>query len=253
MKASALLFRFRMIVLAAIICTGIWAPWIQFWGVGSRISLLEWLGLEISRAGLLSFTVATPVVIVCAALLAALGAALRIWASAYLGQGIVISARMQAAAVNADGPYRYVRNPLYLGMILWVAAMCLMMPASGALFVLIGVPLVVLGLISGEESFLAAKLGDPYRAYLRVVPRIVPRLRTTLAPSGNKPHWLQAVLSEITPIGVFVTIAFLSWTYDTTLMERAILISFGLSLVARALILGTKPGSKTPEPASSPE
>jgi protein-S-isoprenylcysteine O-methyltransferase Ste14 len=253
MKASALLFRFRMIVLATIIIVGFYAPWIQLWGVGSRIKLLEWLALEISRSGLLSFTVAAPVVIVCAALLAAIGAALRIWASAYLGHGIVISAHMQAAAVNADGPYRYVRNPLYLGMILWVAAMCVIMPATGALFVLIGVPLVALGLIFGEESFLAAKLGDPYRAYLRAVPRLFPRLRTTLQPSGNKPHWLQAVLSEITPIGVFVTIAFLSWTYDIRLMERAILISFGVSLVARASIMGAKPRSKTPEPSSSPE
>ena len=253
MKPSALLFRFRMIVLATIIIIGFFAPWIQLWGVGKRISLLEWLALELSRAGLLSFTVATPVVIVCAALLAAIGAWLRIWASAYLGHGIVIGAQMQAAAVNADGPYRYVRNPLYLGMILWVAAMCVIMPATGALFVLIGVPLVALGLIAGEESFLAAKLCDPYRAYLRAVPRLFPRQRTTLQPSGNKPHWLQAVVSEITPIGVFITIAFLSWTYDTRLMERAILISFGVSLVARALILGIKPKSSTDAPVSLPE
>jgi hypothetical protein len=47
---------------------------------------------------------------------------------------------------------------------------------------------------------------------------------------------MQAVLSEITPIGVFMTIACLSWTYDNGLMLRAILITFGLSLVARALL-----------------
>ena len=117
--------------------------------MGKRISLLEWLALELSRAGLLSFTVATPVVIVSAALLAAIGAWLRIWASAYLGHGIVIGARMQAAAVNADGPYRYVRNPLYLGMILWVAAMCVIMPPARCLLT-IGVPLVALGLIAGR-------------------------------------------------------------------------------------------------------
>jgi hypothetical protein len=73
---------------------------------------------------------------------------------------------------------------------------------------------------------------------VRAVPRLVPRLRTTLAPSGNKPHWLQAVLSEITPIGVFATIVFLSWTYDVRLMGRALLITFGLSLVVRALLPG---------------
>ena len=64
----------------------------------------------------------------------------------------------------------------------------------------------------------------------------LPRLRTTLAPSGNKPQWFQAVLSEITPLGVFITIACLSWTYDNRLMARAVLVFFGLSLVVRALM-----------------
>ena len=90
--------------------------------------------------------------------------------------------------------------------------------------------------------FLTAQIGEPYLAYVRAVPRLVPRLiprlRATPVPTGNKPHWLQAVLSEITPIGVFVTIAFLSWTYDVGLMDRAILIAFGLSLVIRALLPG---------------
>jgi len=88
MKAGATLFRFRMIVMAAVIFVGFWAPWVQFWAVGSRITLLEWLALEISRTGLVSFTVATPLVIVCGSLIAALGAVLRIWGSAWLGPGV---------------------------------------------------------------------------------------------------------------------------------------------------------------------
>jgi len=41
-----------------------------------------------------------------------------------------------------------------------------------------------------------------------------------------------------------VTIAFLSWTYDNWLMIRAILVSFGISLVFRALMPAIKPGIK---------
>ncbi len=63
--------------------------------------------------------------------------------------------------------------------------------------------------------------------------------------SGNQPHWKQAVLSEIHPLGVFVTIAFLSWTYDEKLMWRGLLIGFGLSLVARALMPGMRSEAKT--------
>ncbi len=236
MKASEVLFRFRMLINAAIVILGFWAPWARFWNIGSRIALLEWLPLEISRLGLLSFAAATPVVIVCGALVAAIGAFLRIWGSAWLGYGIVLHGQMQGASLMADGPYRYVRNPLYLGIMCVFAALALIMPPSGALFTLVVAFAFQLVLIHGEEAFLTAQIGEPYRAYMSAVPRLVPRLRTTLAPTGNNPHWPHAVLSELTPIGVFVAIAFLSWTYDVRLTGRAILISFGVSLVVRALL-----------------
>src|ERR1700689_2250890 len=116
MKASAVLFRYRMAINTAIIILGFWAPWVQLGGVGTRISLLEWLALELSRTGLLSFTVATDVVILSGAFIAAIGAILRIWGSAWLGHGVVLHSQMQAGALTADGPFRYMRNPLYLGI-----------------------------------------------------------------------------------------------------------------------------------------
>jgi protein-S-isoprenylcysteine O-methyltransferase Ste14 len=241
MKASPFLFRFRMVILVLTIAIGFWAPWVQLAGAGTRISLLEWLALEISRLGLLRFTLATPAVIVCGSLIALLGAILRIWASAWLGHGIVIGREMQAGAVMADGPFRYVRNPLYLGLVCMIAAMALIMPASGALFVLISLPVLLFSLIRQEEEFLSARCGEPYRAYLRSVPRLIPRLRTRLVPTGNRPHWLEALLSEINPIGVFLTITCLSWTYDNRLMIRAILVTLGVSLVVRALMLTHTP------------
>jgi len=69
---------------------------------------------------------------------------------------------------------------------------------------------------------------------LRSVPWLMPRLRSVLPASAAKPHWLIAVLTEINPIGIFVTLAFLSWSYDNLLMLKAVLISFGISLVVRA-------------------
>jgi hypothetical protein len=44
------------------------------------------------------------------------------------------------------------------------------------------------------------------------------------------------MLSELNPIGVFVTLAVFSWSYNNRLMVRAILVSFGLSLVVQALM-----------------
>jgi protein-S-isoprenylcysteine O-methyltransferase Ste14 len=240
MRASAIEFRLRMAINAAIIILGFWAPWLEAWGPSTvfpqRITLLEWLPLELSRMELVRFTVAVPIVIVVSALFAAMGAVLRVWGTACLGTGTVNSLGMKADAVVADGPYRYVRNPLYLGLWCMVAAMAFIMPVTGALLTMVLITLFLLRLILAEEVFLSAQIGEPYKLYLRAVPRLIPRLRTNLQSGGSKPYWLRAVLAELTPIGVLVAMAFLSWSYDNRLMGRVILISFGASLVVRALM-----------------
>ena len=246
MRASAIEFRLRMLINLIIILLGFWAPWVEAWGVSTgfaaRIPLLEWLAIELSRIGHVSFAVAVPVVIVVAALFAAIGAVLRVWGTAYLGSATVQNMRMKADAVMADGPYRYVRNPLYLGLWCMVAAMAFLMPPTGALAAMTLLTVFQLRLILGEEAFLASRLGEPYLAYVRAVPRLIPRLRANLPPASNKPRWLVAVLSELTPIGVFVSMAVLAWSYDHILMIKGILIGFGLSLVARAFMIGQKAG-----------
>jgi protein-S-isoprenylcysteine O-methyltransferase Ste14 len=234
MKASAIEFRLRMWIQIGIVFLGFWAPWLGPLDWSGRISTLAWLAMEISRLGIASFGVATPVVIVAGALAAAIGMVLRVWGAAYLGYGTVHHGEMQGGAVMAAGPFRYVRNPLYLGGWFMMLAICLLMTPSGALFVMVLVTIFYLRLILGEEAFLAAKLGEPYEKYLRAVPRLAPRLRSGLPASEAKPHWLIAVLTELNPIGIFVTLAFLSWTYDNLLMLKAVLICFGISLVVRA-------------------
>ena len=245
MGASAFEFRHRLLINFVIIALGFWSPWIEQWGIGQRMTLLEWLALELSRLGVTTFTVATPLVILVGSLIAALGAVLRIWGTAYLGSATMLSAEMQAGGVMAAGPYRYVRNPLYLGTWFMTLAMAFVMPPTGALFAMVLVTAFQLRLILGEEGFLSGKLGDPYKTYLNAVPRLFPRLRSNLPQSNAEPNWGLAILSEITPIGVFVTLAVLSWSYNHWLMLRAIVISFGASLVVRALLPSM---SKEPTP-----
>jgi protein-S-isoprenylcysteine O-methyltransferase Ste14 len=247
MGATRLEFRLRMPINAVSIVLGFWAPWIEPWGIGTRTSLLEWLALELSRLGIVGFAVATPMVIVAGALIAAIGAFLRVCGTAYLGTATVISPEMKAGAVVADGPYRYVRNPLYLGLWCAVAGMAFIMPPTGALVSMVLLTVFLLRLILGEETFLSAQLGEPYCAYLRAVPRLIPRLRGAPPPAGSRPQWLRGVLSELMPIGVFVALAFFSWSYNNRLMGRVVLISFGLSLVVRALLPGVWTSSKPSE------
>jgi protein-S-isoprenylcysteine O-methyltransferase Ste14 len=240
MKASAIEFRLRMLINMAIVLLGFNAPWIEAWGIGRRIPLMVWLALELGRTGVASFSLAMPAVIAAGALMAGMGAALRVWGTAYLGQGIVKHGEMKAGAVMADGPFRFVRNPLYIGLWFVFAALALLMPVSGALFAMAAVTVFLLRLILGEEAFLSGQLGQPYQDYLRAVPRLIPRFRNAPPATGRKPRWLQALLTETTPIGIFAALAFFSWSYDDRLMGKVIVISFGLSLVTRALLPGIR-------------
>jgi protein-S-isoprenylcysteine O-methyltransferase Ste14 len=247
MGATKIEFRLRVFLMVAVVSLGFWSPWIETWGgqnsFAQRIPLLEWLALQLSRLGLISFTVASSLVIVAGALIAAAGAILRVWGTACLGTSIVNNTGIKAGVLVADGPYRYIRNPLYLGSWCMFAAMALIMPVSGALFAMVLLSVLHVRLILAEEAFLAVQLGEPYQTYLRTVPRLIPRLKTGLVSAGSKPHWLHAVLAEINPIGVFIILAVFSWSYNNLLMIKAIIVSFGVSLVARALTMGGGEGA----------
>ena len=225
-----------MAINAVIIILGFWAPWIELWHVGQRVSLIEWLALELSRTGALSFSAATTLLIVVAAVFGAVAVLFRVCGTAYLGAGTVNSLRMHAGAVMADGPYRYVRNPLYIGVWCMVEAMAFLMPVTGAVFAIVLITVFMIRLALGEERFLTATIGEPYDAYRRAVPRFIARLRGAPKRSGAKPHWIEAVLAELTPIGVLVAILVYSRSYELALAGRVILVFFGASLVVRALM-----------------
>ncbi len=230
-----------MLIQVVLVVLGFWAPWTRSWVPSAqfapRISLLEWLTLDLSRLGAVSFAASAALVIVFAALIAGLGAVLRVWGAAYLGYTTIHHGQMQAGEIMADGPYRFLRNPLYAGGWCMMAAISLLMPPTGALFTLPLVTVFYLRLILGEEAFLEGRLGDPYREYLRAVPRLFPRFGSGLPSAGRKPHWLIALLTEINPIGIFIIFVCLSWSYDNLLMIKAVMVSFGVSLVARAFAM----------------
>ncbi|SDC57039.1 Protein-S-isoprenylcysteine O-methyltransferase Ste14 [Geodermatophilus telluris] len=76
------------------------------------------------------------------------------------------------------GPYRHVRNPMYLAVLAIVLGQALLCGSWGTLVyagvVLVAVVLFVLGY---EEPTLEAEYGDEYRDYRRHVRGWVPRLR----------------------------------------------------------------------------
>jgi protein-S-isoprenylcysteine O-methyltransferase Ste14 len=233
MGATALEFRLRMVINAAIIVLGVWAPWVP---ADKRMYVLEWLPREVARAAWMPFSTAVTALLVVAGVLAALAVILRVWGTAWLGPATVTGLDMKAAAVVASGPYRYLRNPLYVGLWCMVAAIALLMQPSGAAVALMLLTVFLVRLVLGEEAFLSDRLGEPYRAYLRAVPRFLPRLRNHLPRSDARPQWVRAILSELTPIGIFVAVVAFAKTYDAYLMARIMIIGFGTSLIARAFV-----------------
>ena len=76
----------------------------------------------------------------------------------------------------AAGPYRYVRNPMYIGGfgVLLGAGLALQSPAIVGLAVLF-LLLVHLLVLLYEEPVLDGRFGDPYRRYKSSVHRWLPR------------------------------------------------------------------------------
>jgi protein-S-isoprenylcysteine O-methyltransferase Ste14 len=235
MNATALAFRFRVVIFLLLYLLGFLPPWEADFRGGKDGTL--WLAAPTlaARSGWIDLAAATLTVTVIALTCLAMGAVLRVWGTACLGSGVMRGAAIQGHELVAAGPYRYLRNPLYLGSWLLALAASILMPPSGAAFFLLAFSVFVLFLISAEERFLAAQLGDIYQQYCRRVPRLWPRIGTVEAASSARPHWLQALLAETYPIAFTLCFAIFAWRYNARILIRCLLICYGLSLVMRAL------------------
>jgi protein-S-isoprenylcysteine O-methyltransferase Ste14 len=235
MKATPFEFRFRFFILAAIYLLGFAAPW-NYWLHLDSIRTWQLLASWPARSAWLSFSTATIVVLLLGIVCALIGAFLRTWGTAYLSPAIVQDSAMHGEGVIAAGPYRYLRNPLYLGNLIHTFALALLMPPSGAIFCILAISLFHLRLIAVEESFLTAKLGEPYTAYCTKVPPLIPALTPRVPLSNTQPKWPLAFLGEIYMWGVVLSFAILGWRYNSILLIKGVLISLGLSLIVRAFL-----------------
>jgi protein-S-isoprenylcysteine O-methyltransferase Ste14 len=235
MKAMQFEFRFRVLILGVFYLLGFWAPWERY---STRSIYTAWLTLSTSVARLhwLPLNEATMAVTVLAILFAFAGALMRLWGTAYLGATIVNSGAMDGAQVVAAGPYRHVRNPLYLGSMLFSVAVAILMPPTGAIFFVVASVVFYFRLMLGEEAFLTVQQGEAYLAYKRSVPRILPSFAPRLAASEVSPRWPQSLLAEIYPLGMACCFAVLAWRYNAQILTQCLIICFGVSLVTRALL-----------------
>ncbi len=133
-----------------------------------------------------------------------LGVLIRIWAAGLLrkGQGLCV-----------DGPYRFVRHPLYLGSTLGALGFCVMAHSVWAWAVLLPAFLLVyLWQVREEERLLAEIYAADHAVWVQQVPMLVPRVRPA-AVASPRPWTRTQALSNREHYHVLVTLLFLALFY----------------------------------------
>jgi protein-S-isoprenylcysteine O-methyltransferase Ste14 len=77
-----------------------------------------------------------------------------------------------ASALVTGGIFRRLRNPMYVGLMLFLIGLAIALASDGMLVMTVVFALAIhFGVVRREERYLAAKFGEAYRRYRDEVPR----------------------------------------------------------------------------------
>jgi protein-S-isoprenylcysteine O-methyltransferase Ste14 len=134
---------------------------------------------------------------------------IRLWGSSYHSPGVVMSGDVVTNTFTAAGPYRYVRNPLYLGNVLLAIGIGSLGPPVATILVIALNLWFVYRLIAIEERFLRSANGEAYGRYCAAVPRLVPRLTPAPLPEDKRrPNLAYGFLTELFSLGFAVAMVY---------------------------------------------
>ncbi len=170
-------------------------------GTAHRILYLSRLAsVDLLVALIAAFSKPTPLSVTAGFAVMVVGEAIRFWAAGHL---------LKTEELVTSGPYRFTRNPLYLGRLLIFAGLCVMarLPYGANWLVLAAGCAVFFGYyLRRKERVEPARLrerhGDAYERYFRAVPALFPMLHPY--PEGasagwssdrmlrNREHWMLA-------------------------------------------------------------
>jgi protein-S-isoprenylcysteine O-methyltransferase Ste14 len=86
--------------------------------------------------------------------------------------GTEVKPWLPSTQIVASGPYRYMRNPMYVAGVLVIAGLALALGSDWILVMLVPTAVVLhYGVVLREERYLERKFGDAYRQYREAVPR----------------------------------------------------------------------------------
>jgi protein-S-isoprenylcysteine O-methyltransferase Ste14 len=235
LRATEFEFRYRFFFILAVFVGGFWCYALDPVNVSAMFA--HWVtGREPSKLAVQGF-------LALGAALTILAALVRTWAAAYLQSEVVHDSKLHGEELVADGPFRYVRNPLYLGGELFAIGFGLAASRLGFVIIVVALTVFYLRLISREEWLLSQTQGESYRKFLKAVPRLIPSLSPRVPASGLAPRWGQAVIGE-TFMWFFAAAAV---SFAITLNQRLFLIMIvagvAASLLAKAVLRPRHPAS----------
>ncbi len=117
-----------------------------------------------------------PVLVVPSLILCLAGIGLRTWSKLVLGSFYTFAIGLtEGHRILAEGPYRFIRHPQYLGTFLTVAGFALLTQNWITLWLLTLPTIFVYGLrLVKEEAYLVNRLGADYRSYAKRTARLIP-------------------------------------------------------------------------------
>ena len=107
----------------------------------------------------------------------ALGLAIAVWARVHLGRNWSSRPVIQVGhTLIRTGPYRFVRNPIYTGLLVGYIGTAIVIGAFWAFVLIIFLLAAFLMRIREEEKLLLGEFGEEYEKYRREVKALIPYL-----------------------------------------------------------------------------
>jgi protein-S-isoprenylcysteine O-methyltransferase Ste14 len=234
MRATELEFRLRFFFIMGIFGAGFACYALD--PVTMSVMLADHLVRPLAALGVHDERHVVQAILGLGAALAFLAALVRTWAAAYLQSDVVHDWNLRAEGLVADGPFRYVRNPLYLGGVLVGAGFGLVASRLGFVVILCGLTMFYYRLILREEALLSETQGEAYRRFLQAVPRLVPSLKPQVHSGGLAPRWGQAFAGETFMWFFSVALAIFAATLNQRLLMIMAICGVAASVLAKTLL-----------------
>ncbi len=132
------------------------------------------------------FAEPTPASMMFGFLLMISGESLRFWGVSIAGSETRTTGKVGGTYLITNGPFAYVRNPLYVGNMLLYAGVGVMSMALFPWLLIVAVVWFYIQyslIVSQEEEYLGQRFGEEFEEYKRNVGRFIPKMKRYVSPS----------------------------------------------------------------------